>query len=229
MQQYIPIILFGVTILIVGLTIYMGILAEKKRTQSLSESADQLGLAFQEDPAQIDKLMNQYSTLQLFSKGRKKELSNLIVGETDQVELTIFDYSYVVGHGKNKRVFRQSVVGFDSKELNIPNFGMRPENFLDRFGSMVGFQDIDFDESPEYSAAFVLKSNDEASVRQLFDQELMDYFVTQSTYNIEACGSRVILYQTRTRIKPEQAKELLARGLEAYNQISNAMQRSGLT
>ena len=127
--------------------------------------------------------------------GRKKKLFNLIIAATPELTLFLFDYSYITGHGKNKRVRRQSVAAVESADLSLPEFHLRPERRLDAIGSLLGRQDIDFDDHPEFSSAFVLKSDVEQQTRDFFDQELLDFFSGQPCCLPQHSG----VYRTNTR------------------------------
>lgn len=173
---------------------------KEKRTNDLQAVAKELELPFLEtgDTALGERLSN----LPLFNIGRARTLTNLIVADTPELQIALFDYRYVTGRGKHKRVRRQSVAVVQSTSLRLPEFHLRPERKLDAVGSLLGLQDIDFDHHPDFSKAFVLKSLNEQETRDFFDQELLDFFATQPGISFEAAPGMFVYFRRWKRVDP---------------------------
>ena len=154
----------------------------RKRTADLQLVAADLNLEFR-DTGDAG-LQQDLAAFPLFNIGRAHKLTNLFVAETPALKINLFDYEYTTGHGKHKRVRRQTVAAVQSTELVIPDFVMRPERKLDLVGSLLGRQDIDFADHAAFSKAFVLKSGDETATRDFFDTSLLDYFAALSFFKI---------------------------------------------
>ena len=58
------------------------------------------------------------------------------------------------------------------QSAQVPRFALTREGLLHRVGAALGFQDIDFDEDPEFSKRFVLKGDDEHAIREIFADDL---------------------------------------------------------
>jgi hypothetical protein len=71
----------------------------------------------------------------------------------------------------------QTVALFRTPELRLPKFTVYEENLMHRFASLLGWQDIDFEEDPGFSKRFVLRGTDEESVRQWFDGDCREFFL----------------------------------------------------
>ena len=199
---------------------------EEKRTSDFQAVAVELDLTFLS--AGDEALEQRLSGFPLFNTGRDRKLSNLIVADTPEVQIALFDYRYVTGHGKNRRVRRQSVAAVQVVELNIPTFYLRPERKWDAIGSLLGLQDIDFNDHPDFSKAFVLKSPAEEEVRTFFDQGLLDFFASQRGITFEA-GPGTFLYFRRWKIVVPLAKELrdfLSEGYLASQALQDRLSRS---
>lgn len=148
---------------------------QRKRTTALEKVAMELGIAF--DPLDEKNILNQFSAFPLFGAGRDpKTVINIFSGNTAEVHFSIFDYSYNTGRGRRRWYYRQTVIAMQSEQLQCPAFHLRPESKRDIIGSVLQLQDIDFDDHPEFSKAFVLKSDAEDGTRKFFDQELLDFF-----------------------------------------------------
>lgn len=197
-----------------------------KRTAALQLVAGALDLEFQDTGDA--QLQQDLSAFPLFSIGRAHKLTNLFVADTPTLKINLFDYEYTTGHGKHKRVRRQTVAALQSAELTIPAFVMRPEGKLDLVGSLLGRQDIDFDDHAAFSKAFVLKSEDESATREFLDAPLLDYFAAHGTISFETAQG-VFLYFRRWQTvaaSQEPLQNFLAEGYQAFQTIQERLERT---
>jgi hypothetical protein len=189
----------------------------KKRTAALQLQADQMGLQF--DPVAIgvrDRLME----LNLMTVGRAQRVKNLISGDAGDVKISIFDYQYTTGSGKNSRTHIQTVVALESVGIGAPAFSMRQQNaWLDRIGKFFGGQDIDFEQHPKFSEMFVLKGPNEDAIRKFFTPKLIQYFETKFGHCVEGAYGKMILYKSGAKTPPQEIKAFLASAYEVYGHI----------
>lgn len=223
MEAFLPFIIFGVIIAIVIGAVVAVHRYEKKRTDTITAIAEELGLTF--TPSGDAGLQSRLGKFGLLSQGRARKLWNALVGETDEVRLAIFDYKYTIGTGKHSHTHKQTVAAIESNSLQIPPFSMRPESLFDAVGGMLGFQDIDFDDHPEYSKMFVLKSPEEQAVRDFFDTPILDFFAGKKGISVEAFAGQMIFYRGNRRAKPEELKQLLADAYEVYGLFVDRLER----
>ncbi len=212
------------TFLIVGtilLVVFWGVShREKQRTEQLKLVAAQMGLPFY--PTGDSALMEKLSGFHLFSQGRSRKIRNLLHGVSGQlgipedVEVGIFGYRYTTGGGQHSRTTRQSVIYFRSPQLNLPQFALRPENLFHRIGDVLGYQDIDFDSYPTFSAKYLLRGNDERKVRDVFTHEVQAFFEAKEGVSTEGDGDQLIFYRGRKRIKPEDVRAFMEEGLQVF-------------
>ncbi|MFP6770442.1 MAG: hypothetical protein VB859_19865, partial [Planctomycetaceae bacterium] len=198
---------------------------EEKRTSDFQAVAVELDLTFLS--AGDEALEQRLSGFPLFNTGRDRKLSNLIVADTPEVQIALFDYRYVTGHGKNKRTRQQSVAVVQSTELRLPEFHLRPEKALDVVGSLLGLQDIDFDHHPDFSRAFVLKSGSEEETREFFDQELLDFLAARREISFEATRGMFVCFRRWKRVEPQTAamREFLGEGLQLVQALQERLSR----
>jgi len=109
------------------------------------------------------------------------------------------------------------VIYFESADLQLPQFAMRPENLFHKLGSLVGFQDIDFKSHPAFSSTFHLQGEDEPSVRQLFREEVLKHLEGQAGICMEGKQRQLVYYRTSTRIAPEQARHFMEEGFNVFS------------
>jgi hypothetical protein len=179
----------------------------------LQAVADRLHCSFSADGASLSL----YPTLgfHLFSQGRSKKISNVLRKSIEDAEVSVFDYKYTTGGGKNSHTYRQSVVLFDSPALVLPSFTLAPENILHKIGQVFGYQDIDFDTNPNFSGDYLLKGEDEAAIRRFFTHRILRYYEEHPGMPItEGSGQQLIVYKRSYRAKPEDIGEFLQQGLD---------------
>jgi hypothetical protein len=216
----------GLILLLVFAGIGYTVWAEKKRTEGLALAASQLGLEFIKDGAQSG-LLERLSDFMLMQQGRGRKFQNLISGDTDEIRISIFDYQYTTGSGKQQQTHKQTIICLESGMLAIPAFTLRPENFFDKIGGALGIQkDINFEEFPNFSKMFLLKSANEPAVRALFHRELVEKLEKSRRQSMETAPGKVILYVSGQRKSPEQLKELFAEALEYFSLLTQAPGRS---
>lgn len=190
---------------------------EQKRTAKIGQLAASMGLEFQ--PLGDLELNQRLGVLQLFKLGHSRKLTNLLTGETDECRISIFDYRYTTGGGKSSHTTKITLAALESKRLRIPAFTLRPENFFDKIGSMLGLQDIDFTDNVEFSRSFVLKSAEEEKTRELFNRELQDFFLGRRGCCVEAFPGIMVYYIPGRRRKPEEFPRLLEEAYQVFGVI----------
>jgi hypothetical protein len=214
MESYLPFLIIGGIAAIVAAIAGLGYLYEKNRTAELKALAESMGLPFfsQGDPALVHTL----SAFNLFSLGRQKNVRNMIHGQTEDTDLAIFDYRFTTGHGKHKRTVAQTVVYFDSRQLRLTDFAIRPEGLFRKLGKIIGLDDIDVDERPRFSSMFWLQGSNAAEVRKLFRSDVVQWFEGRPSISAEGARSRLIVYEAARRRSPKEVRRVMEEGLELY-------------
>jgi hypothetical protein len=205
---------------VIGLGVFVFVLVkrwrEKQRTQALAVAAEELGLPFQ--AVGDESLLQRLSSLSFMNTGRKQQVTNLMVADTSHAKISLFDFRYTVGSGKHTKVFSQSVLAMEAETLECPAFSLRPEGGWDRMVSMVGGQDIDFEEHAAFSSAFVLKGDVEDEVRAYLDRELLEFFTTRAGIYCEASSGVLVYFRRSKRVAPValQLQGFLEEGMEVF-------------
>jgi len=208
---------------IVFLIIFVGLLIlnfwrmGKKRTEQLALISAELKLNF--FPKGSTSLFERLKPFHLFSQGRFRKIKNLMEGEANKVELAIFDYQYTIGGGEHSQTNRQSILFFRSPKLHLPNFNLRPENVFHKIGGAFGYKDIDFEAHPIFSKKYLLRGDDEASIRGLFNNALLNLIQSQQKISIEGSGDQLIFYRHRNRVKPEEVESFMEEGFQVFGQF----------
>jgi hypothetical protein len=205
----------GMIFLFGGLAWYASMQA-KKRTEAYQAQATQMGLDFAESSGELVESLRDFA---LFQRGRSKKARNVLSGDAGDVKISIFDYHFTTGSGKNRKVNQQTVVLLQSTNIQSPMFSMRQQGFFDKFGKALGFQDIDFTSHPKFSQMFVLQGANEQAVRRFFTPSLLEFFETQEKVSVEGGMGRVMIYNARKLLPPDKIKDALAEAYEVYGHI----------
>ncbi len=168
------------------LVIWMG----KKRTQELQAIAQELKLQFfPKGDARISPLL---ANLEFFHYGTNCKITNFMHGQLARgrksVTVAIFDYVFMVGTNRtdtsinigddsasiessnddDRESFVQTVIIFHDETIDVPAFNLRPENFMDKLGNVVDFQDINFVDFPVFS-------------KRMFEKFLVKFYAKRRT------------------------------------------------
>jgi hypothetical protein len=206
-MQYLPFIVIGVALVIGGVLAYMSYLAEKKRTEEWARVAEEMGFQFNASPD--TGILGRFPGFHLFSQGHSKYVRNLLVGKASGLEVTIFEYRYVVGSGKNRHSSNQTVIAFEFDDPVLPTFSLRPEGIFHKIGQWFGYHDINFDTHPRFSKSFVLRGENEETVRQIFVDHVLEYFEESPGVCTEVNGGRLIYYRASRRVEPAEVRTFM--------------------
>lgn len=176
----VPVIMVCASIMVVAFALFMAWRAGKKRRELMRAHAQRMGLAYLEkDTAGIRESL---PPMKLFNAGHSRRCYSIIYDESDpERNMMLFDYQYTVGGGKNSHTYQLFVCML---RLNPPlagiNVTIQQEGLLHKVAEMFGANDIDFDDDPDFSKRFLVKSDgSEPAVRRALGprvrQQLMSW------------------------------------------------------
>lgn len=187
---------------------------ELSRTKVMLSMADHLRMDFvEEDEWGFSELLKDFW---LFRKGKHPKIKNMI--KTMDVDLDadirVFDYQFSINKKRNSRVKRTTVFYMKSRDLGIPQLLMRPEGLLDKLGTMMGMQDIDFEEYPEFSDQYLLKGEDEELIRYNMNDKVLKFFTIQKNWYLEGLNYYMILYKYNRLLHAQDIRQFFEMGIE---------------
>ncbi len=138
------------------------------------------------------------------------------VAQTDDRKLAIFEYCYTTGGGKHAHSHLQTVISFQSPQLTLPEFSLRPEHMFHRIGEKMGMQDIDFESHPRFSKRYLLQGPDEEAIRRLFTAEVLEFFEAREGASVEASGDHFTFFRANNRVKPQRIRAFMEEGFDVY-------------
>lgn len=185
----------------------------KRRADAWRSVAAELGLDYL---GPDNDLLERFRGFRLFSRGRSRRIPNAVHGDSGDTRITVADYRYRTGSGKNSRNRTYTVCILQTRQLDLPWCHLRPESAVfDFLGGLLGGQDFDFFEDAEFSAAYVLQGEDEAAVRGLFDARTRAWFAARRDRRFHLEANRdALMFHTGRRLRPAQARELMQQALE---------------
>jgi len=224
MERFIPLIVFGGIVALVGLAVAVSLLRERKRARALRAAAEAMGLSYAEkgDKALLASLEH----FRLFTEGHSRRITHLVQGQANEIDLKIFDYRYTTGGGRNASAHRQSVLLLRTPHLSLPAFMLRPEGLLDKIGAVFGLRDMDLDDHPDFSKHYVLRGQDEEAVRRLFDADVLDWYGSRRGVSTEGAGQELVFYRADRRVPPEEFPALLEEGFALLTLFRSAPPRT---
>ncbi len=199
-------VIIGVVSLIIFFIVLV-VMLEKKRRERWRQVAEKLNFNFAEKSSGPPEVPG----IKLFTRGYSKVRKNILSGEAQGLSILICDYFFTVGSGKNSTRYSQTICLLEDPEFNLPEFFIRREHgVFDWIGEKMGGQDIDFEDDPGFSKAFVLQGTKEEKIRYIFTQSLRDMLVTRKKEfkSIEGRGHYLLLNCGR-RVKAEEAHHVL--------------------
>jgi len=179
----VPPIVIIIIILAIGAIGFFSWQQDKKRREALRLWTQQKGWRL--SPLKNRSMHRDYPALKVFQKGHSRHGRSV----------TLMDYRYTVGHGKNRSTHNRGVVLLACDFPTVPLF-IRRENPMDRVGEFFGSDDIDF-ESSEFSRKFYVKSADRKWAYDVIHTRTMDYLMKiPKCFTIEFGFGEIAIYQT---------------------------------
>lgn len=182
--------------------------AETKRREALATVAATLGFRFTPGDVALPA-----GSFPFYERGHSQRAYNLLQGESAGQPVSLFDYRYTTSGGRNQTTLHQTVVVFHKGAEGLPDFELSPENLFHKIGQVFGYQDIDFEDDPEFSTAYLLRGRDEAAIQNLFTRTVRAFLSQHPGWTVQVRGGSVLLCRAARRVNPEDIPTFLADSL----------------
>ena len=198
---WLVIVLVILTLLVIGASIIPLIRKGREQQQKLKEVGASIGLfmSSKDLPAPLKELRK----FKLFSDGVLGFISSLMQGSKGSFDVAIFDQQLK----KRDSSEFQTVILFQSDQLNLPHFRLFPVKIYHKIASAIGYEDINFDSFPKFSSQYYLKGTEEEKIRNVFKTNILLYFENHTGWSIEGLGTRLFIYRKGNTIPPEEIRE----------------------
>lgn len=207
-------IILAIVLIIVVLLATLAVLRNERRRKQIRAALEQMGYVVTD--VQMDLDLEPFAISRLGDQGVIDWRG--LRFQVDDALVTIFDYMATswVGRGRDRRMTkadRQTVLLFESERLDLPAFSLRPETLGAKIRTALGQQDIDFDQHPDFSSAYVLHGPDESQIRALFTDEKLDFFAHTRGLCVEGLGQKLLCYRPKKVISAKEFNDFLKEGL----------------
>ena len=145
-----------------------------------------------------------YPGISVFSRGHSKSGDNIITGHFRNHRITLLDYQFTTGSGKNRTTHHRGVTIMESDFPTIP-LQIRREHAMDKLGAFLGAGDIEF-ESAEFNRKFFVKSSDRKWAYDVVHTGTMEYLLSAPKYSIEYGFGEIAIYR-QGKCNPEHYEQ----------------------
>lgn len=192
-----------------------------KRQSSIKELAKDYELTYEASKNKEVSFLNGF----LFF--RTKQVNHFYNCLSDQNDKTrVFDVEFSEGEFIAKEVVRTTMMHI-ALDHTIPQFTLDREGLLERFYALAGFKDIPIMDHPDFNNRFYLLGDDEESIRNFFETDLVHFFESNPYYHVESNGRSLLLFGRERLASIKEVKALLDFGNRLKEVVLNIVKKSG--
>ena len=214
MEAIIGLSIIGLFVVAVIVVVILG----KQRTKRLKQLSESMFFTFDGEYSDEDgAFLQSLGHLALF---RKKDQGawNVMHGKANGVTIAIFDHRYSSGSTNSRRVSEQTVIVFQSDQLQLPHFTMRLESVAHKLStSILGYRDIDFEGHPNFSGKYHLHGNDEEGIRKVFTDRVVHFFEQGGKWVVDGDANTLMVTQLKKTVAVKDIEGFLAEGFEVFS------------
>ena len=194
--------------------------SKANRPEQLSSLASKLEMQFEsKDEFGLVKRLGDF---RLFKKNGKKKMLNLMINQNFFLSTKVIVFDLEIRDDDNGEYSKQTVFFVESKELSLPHFFIRPEEFFDRVGKFLRLTDeIEFEEHPEFCKSYWVVSDDEALVRRMVTDDFARFFSIEKKWRLEGLNYYMIFYQNGKLFSPNEIEQFYKKGVQIYEELKN--------
>ena len=218
--------IFVLVVSILGICFFYVARREKARTVALAAATAELGLKF--EPEGDESLAGDLQHLPLFNLGRRKKLTNLIVADTADLQVHVFDYLFITGYGRSQKTHRTTVVSLRSETLAVPDLQVRPRKaFADGIKAIFGAGGIAMDHHPEFAKAYVVKSDQPQQACDFLDADMVAACQSNPGCSFECQVGVLLHFRAGKRVEPntESIRGFIGEGFQLFQHVEDRLQR----
>ena len=187
-----------------GVAAYYSHKREQERIRALRGVAQRLGWEFSVHKNRRHRFCFEFD---VFAKGEDQYAYNTLQGQMAcgrwRLQAQAGDYHYTVSRRDSQGRRRRSTHRFSYLVLRLPvvdthTLYIRPEGFLDKVASSLGFDDIDF-ESAEFSGKFFVKSSDKRFAYDVIHPRMMEFLLAEKPSALEFARGKFCLAEGSRR------------------------------
>ncbi|HAT71997.1 MAG TPA: hypothetical protein DCS63_04200 [Elusimicrobia bacterium] len=208
-SQYSWAVILAIAAAAIGLNVYSG----WRRRKALEALALSAGLPLLAEGPSLESL--EATGLEIFRLGRSRKASNLIQISSSSGELRFFDYRYTTGSGKHSSTHNFTLALIECSRCQVPDFDLKPENFMHKIGEAIGFKDVDLPAFPLFSDKYRLTGSEEAALHMFFTPERAAWFERNLGLRVQGSRGFLVLFK-REGLMPVDAWQGFIEEVKAF-------------
>ena len=176
----------------------------RRHTQAMRTIARELNLKF--NPEGHEELHQSLKRFHSATLGPYSTMTNLMYGQREGTDIALFEYEY--SRGKNNQI-RQTVIWMQRRGTRMTEFSLRPEGVWNQLGGWSGHGDINFESHPGFSRDYLLRGDDEEAIRDLFTEDVLDFYQSHPELITEGEGNKLLFYREAVLVPPQGIRSFL--------------------
>lgn len=145
----------------------------------------------------------------LFNGTKIQYRENTVTKTDKEVKIEITDVKGTRMVQLSELTVQATVMLVSKLPIQMPDFILEKEDIFDMFKELTGYNDIDFNDYPTFSAHYLLKAKDEKGVRDLFDSNLIRLLENNMNYYIESKNNILLVHKGLELLDGNKYQEML--------------------
>lgn len=139
--------------------------------------------------------VSKYQNFDFFNQHQIHHEENAIRLSYKEVQYDIADLTLSKGEGRLKQNIEITRLYIPNLGIEIPEFTLEQENYIESITGKPELVDIDFEEFPNFSYYYLLKGRDEKNVRKFFTKSVIRFFENNKGYKLESNNGGILIYK----------------------------------
>ena len=184
-----------------------------KRQKSLQKISAELNWDYLQ--VQINEI-TELPTFGYFKTRTINNVSNIISNH----QCFLFDVEFSEGEMIAKQVIRSSMF-YIKLDKEIAEFTLDKEGFFEYIYHFTGFKDIEIENHPDFSKRFYLSGKNQEKIKELFTDELILFFESNTYYHIESSKNGLLILGKERLAGVKEIKAMADFGIRLQKIISS--------
>lgn len=187
-------------VLLAVFALVVAVLVSQVRQKEAQAFAASLGFQYSKrDNLGIGRLRHR-----VLNRGDRQRFENLVYGEFEGNEVTLFDFTYYQRTHDSKGMTRETSTSLSAARLllpaSLPPIDVSREGFLTRMANAMGIgKDVQF-EWEEFNREYRIRCSDQRFAFMMVDSAMMHWLMDQdSRYDLEILGSDLLVVGKRLK------------------------------
>lgn len=198
-----------------GLIFLFAYWKEQLRLKSLRECTEAMGLEFLPQLPTPD--VQRFNRFPFSQSGRGQLLKQAVIAETEFLRMTLFDFTYTTGSGKNQHSHSVAILLATSPDFRLPALNIEPEHWGHRLANFFGQKDIAIEDDPEFSKQFRITGGNEQAVREFLTPSRRQAWREHTAWKLQTNNDAFIIFQGHSKLDASNVPTMMAAGLAVAN------------